>query len=151
MPTKVTFSGGKKIEALFKNAGKGGVKSVDVGVFLSAKYLDGTPVALVAVVNEFGSRKKGIPERPAFRSANLLNRKDLVNIIKKNVDPGKMIIDQRLAGKIGAAHQAATQKSIVALKSPPNKPSTLRAKRPKANPLVNTGTEVGSITFKVNK
>jgi len=151
MASNVTFSGGDKIKALFQNAGKGGVKSVDVGVFAGAKYQDGTPVALVATVNEFGSEDGVIPERPAFRNANKSNEDSLIKIIKSNVDPETMVIDPVTAGKVGVAHESAVKKSIVDLKDPPNAPSTLKAKAPKANPLVNTGTYVRSITHEVNK
>ena len=151
MPANVTFSGGDKIKALFQNAGKGGVKSVDVGVFAGSKYQDGTPVALVATVNEFGSEDGVIPERPAFRNANKSNEDNLVKIIKNNVDPETMVIDPVTAGKVGVAHESAVKKSIVDLKDPPNAPSTLKAKAPKANPLVNTGMYVRSITHEVNK
>jgi hypothetical protein len=151
MPANVTFSGGEKIQALFKNAGKGGVKSVDVGIFAGAKYPDGTPVALVATVNEFGSEDGVIPERPAIRNANKSNEDNLVKIIKNNVDPETMVIDPVTAGRVGVAHESATKKSIVDLKDPPNAPSTVKAKAPKTNPLVNSGTYVRSVTHKVNK
>jgi hypothetical protein len=179
---KVTITGGKKLEKLLKEAGKGGVKAIDVGFFPSAKYPDGTPVAYVAAINEFGVTfthpggtpykiingkavfvKKGtpgiagitkahlitIPERPAIRIANKENQKVLSLIIKKNIDPKKMIVDKKLAGLLGASQQSAIQKSIVNLKDPPNTASTIRQKGGKANPLVNTGFEVRSVTFKV--
>lgn len=38
-----------------------------VGYLEDATYPDGTSVALVAAVNEFGSPAKGIPPRPTFR------------------------------------------------------------------------------------
>ena len=41
---------------------------LQVGVFESAKYEDGTPVAGVAAVQELGSPKMGIPPRPFFRT-----------------------------------------------------------------------------------
>ena len=151
MPTNVSFSGGEKLQALFKNAGKGGVKSVDVGIFSGAKYPDGTPVALVATVNEFGSEDGKIPERPAIRNANKSNEDNLVKIIKNNIDPETMVIDSVTAGRVGVAHESATKKSIVDLKDPPNAPATLKAKAPRANPLVNSGTLVRSVTHKVNK
>jgi len=151
MASNVTFSGGEKIQALFKQAGKGGVKSVDVGVFAGAKYQDGTPVALVATVNEFGSEDGHIPERPAFRNANKSNEDSLIKIIKSNVDPETMVIDPVTAGEVGVAHESAVKKSIVDLKDPPNAASTLKAKAPKANPLVDTGMYVRSVTHEVNK
>ena len=46
---KVTVkrTGGKKLERLLREAGKGGVSGVKVGFFSTAKYQDGTPVAAV--------------------------------------------------------------------------------------------------------
>ena len=63
---KVTRKEGK-IEAL-RQAVKGldGAQS-KVGWFPSAVYEAGQPVAGVAVVQEFGSTKRGIPPRPFFR------------------------------------------------------------------------------------
>jgi len=151
MASNVTFSGGEKIQALFKQAGKGGVKSVDIGVFAGSKYQDGTPVALVATVNEFGSEDGHIPERPAFRNANKSNEDSLIKVIKNNVDPETMVIDPVTAGEVGVAHESAVKKSIVDLKDPPNAASTLKAKAPKANPLVDTGMYVRSVTHEVNK
>jgi len=151
MPANVTFSGGKKLQALFKNAGKGGIKSVDVGVFASARYPDGTPVALVATVQEFGTEDGRIPERPAIRNANKTNENELIRIIKKNVEPETMVIDEMTAGKVGQSHQGATQKSIIDLRDPPNAPSTLKQKAPQTNPLVKTSKYAQSITYKVNK
>jgi len=48
------------------------VKSVDsikakVGFFSSAKYEDGTPVAQIAIQNEYGIPQKKIPPRPFMR------------------------------------------------------------------------------------
>lgn len=144
----VSFSGGEKTAAFFKNAGKGGISSVDVGVFASAKYPDGTPVAAVAAWNEFGTET--IPERPAIRIANSENEKAIIDLIKKSVDPEKMVITKSIGGKIGASQQGATQKSIVSLDSPPNDPSTIKAKK-SSNPLIDTGFYLRSITHKVNE
>ena len=143
----VTFSGGEKLAKVLQDAGRGGIKSVDVGVFASAKYQDGTPVAAVAIKNEFG--KGPIPERPAIRIANKENEKVLIRLIKNTTDPEKMIITKHIGGLIGANHQGATQQSIVKLRDPGNAASTVKAKR-SSNPLVDTGFYKNSITYKVN-
>ena len=142
----VTFSGGEKTKAFFKNAGKGGIKSVDVGVFASAKYPDGTPVAAVAAWNEFGTAT--IPERPAIRVANKKNDDNLIALIKRSVDSKTMVITKRIGGLIGANHQGAIQQSIVKLRTPPNAEITKRAKK-SSNPLIDTGFYKNSITYKV--
>ena len=63
---KVQRRGGKKLQRLLREAGKGGVSGVKGGFFSTAKYDDkrGTPVAAVAAWNEFGTET--IPERPFF-------------------------------------------------------------------------------------
>lgn len=142
-----TFKGGEKLAKVLRNAGKGGIRSIDVGVFASAKYPDGTPVAAVAAWNEFGTST--IPERPAIRNANIENEDNLVRLIKKTVDPEKMVITKRIGGLIGANHQGATQQSIVKLRDPANAPATIKAKK-SSNPLIDTGFYKNSITFKVN-
>ena len=144
----VTFEGGQKTQKFFDQAGKGGVKGVDIGFFASAKYQDGTFVAAVAAWNEFGT--KHIPERPAIRQSIKANEANLVRIITKNIDTKKMVIDRLLADKIGLSQVGAQQKSMVDLKEPANAPSTLKQKFPKTNPLVNTGTMIRSVTHKVN-
>lgn len=143
----VTFSGGKKLQEVFKKAGKGGINFVDVGVFASSRYPDGTQVAAVAAWNEFGT--KNSPERPAIRIANAQNELELIRIIRTQVDPLTMVITRRVGGLIGVSQQGATQKSIVDLRDPENAESTLLKKFPKTNPLVNTGLYARSITYKV--
>lgn len=143
----VTFKGGEKLAKVIREAGKGGISSVDVGVFASAKYPDGTQVAAVAAFNEFGTVT--IPERSAIRIANKENEDNLIRLIKKTVDPKKMVITKRIGGLIGANHQGAIQTSIVSLRDPANAPSTKRAKK-SSNPLIDTGFYKNSITFKVN-
>lgn len=144
----VSFSGGDKLAKVFANAGKGGIRAVDVGVFASAKYPDGTPVAAVAAWNEFGTAL--IPERPAIRIANKENEQALVKLIARTVDPLTNVITPRIGGLIGASHQGAIQKSIVSLRSPENAESTKEAKG-STNPLIDTGFYKNSITFKVVK
>lgn len=144
----VTFSGGKKIQALFEKGGKGGVKKVDIGVFSNTKYQDGTLVAAVAAWNEFGTQD--IPERPALRNANKENEKNLLKIIKLNVDPETMVVPRSLAVKLGLFHRGAMQKSIIALRDPANADITKKAKK-STNPLIDTGLYVKSITFKVER
>jgi len=144
----VTFSGGKKTQEFFDKAGKGGVKGVDIGFFASAKYQDGTYVAAVAAWNEFGTKNN--PERPAIRQSIKANELNLVRIIAKNINTKIMVIDRRLADKIGLSQVGAQQKAMIGLKEPANAPSTLKQKFPKTNPLVNTGTMIRSVTHKVN-
>jgi len=145
----VKFIGGEKLKAIFEKAGKGGISSVDIGVFASAKYNDGTPVAAVEAWNEFGTAT--IPERPAIRIANKENEKTLLRLIKIMIDPETMVITPKIGKEIGINHQGATQQSIIRLSSPANAESTKKAKK-SSNPLIGKDNIYkNSITFKVNQ
>lgn len=146
----VKFEGGKELEKLLAKAGKGSVQGVDVGVFASSAYQDGTPVAAVLATHEFGDPDRNIPERPTFRPAIQSIQDKLVDILKKSVDPKKMIVDAATAGRMGLALQQRVQLNITQLTSPPNSPSTIAAKG-SSSPLIDTGQMRESITYKVDK
>ena len=156
---KVQQRGGKKLQRLLREAGKGGVSGVKVGFFSTAKYQDGTPVAAVAAWNEFGT--KNIPERPFFRNALAEMEDGIANIIKAGIDPRRMVVDDRLAGRVGEYVAGQVQESITALKDPPNAPETIARKRKKLggkkgvgggeNPLIDTGFMHDSVTWQVER
>ena len=149
---KVTVkrTGGKKLQRLLREAGKGGVSGVKVGFFSTAKYGDkrGTPVAAVAAWNEFGT--KNIPERPFFRNALAESERGVSNILAKGIDTKKMVVDERLAGRVGAYVQGEIQESITALKEPPNAPETVRRKG-SSDPLLDTETLRNSVAWEVEQ
>ena len=156
---KVQQRGGKKLQRLLREAGKGGVSGVKVGFFSTAKYEDGTPVAAVAAWNEFGT--KNIPERPFFRNALAGMEDGIANIIKAGIDPKKMVVDEQLADRVGLYAAGQVQESIVALNDPPNSPATIAQKRKKLggkkgvgggeNPLIDTGFMRDSVTWEVER
>ena len=88
---KVTIKqrGGDKLNRLFREAMKGGVKNVKVGFFSTPRYDDKkhTPVAAVAAWNEFGTNS--IPERPFFRSALEEAKPKVIQTLKAEIDPKK--------------------------------------------------------------
>lgn len=106
---------------------------------------------LVGAVNEFGSEDGTIPERSFLRAGiaagadrlNEITMKIARGVIRGETDP--------LAGleKLGAEAATMVARRIVDLRSPPNAASTLAAKKPKTNPLVNTGLLGQSITHQV--
>ena len=131
----VEFQGGEELEKLFKQAKKTArSKGYRVGFFSSAKYPNGTSVALVAAYNEFGM---GVPERAFFRMANKRVQSDLIKMIKRELEGGKpltSIVVQRMA----EVHKGAVQTSITELDEPPNAPATIKKKK-SSNPLIDTG------------
>jgi hypothetical protein len=70
------FSGGDVLEAKLKEMAERVSRkaSLNVGFLEGATYPDGTPVAQIAAINEFGATGAGrgnsvtIPARPAFRT-----------------------------------------------------------------------------------
>ena len=145
---KVQRRGGKKLQRLLREAGKGGVSGVKVGFFSTAKYQDGTPVAAVAAWNEFGT--KTIPERPFFRNALAESERGVSNILAKGIDTKKMVVDERLAGRVGAYVAGQVMESITALKGPPNASETVRRKG-STNPLIDTGMMRASVGWSVEE
>ena len=53
--TSVSSRGGEKLKATLAKAEQSRNKRVKVGFFSTAKYQDGTPVANVAAIQEFGA------------------------------------------------------------------------------------------------
>ncbi len=152
---KIKHRGGKKLNKLLRTALKGSVDNIEVGFFESARYQDGTQVAYVAAINEFGADDAGrngavkIPERPFFRIATRKVSGKLIDIMTRTIDPENMIVDSSIAGKLGVTFQNEVQLSITNLTTPPNSPVTI-AKKKKSNPLINSGDMRKSVTYKVN-
>lgn len=145
---EVVVGGGKNLQKILRNAGKGSVESVDIGFYSTAKYQDGTPVTNVAAWNEFGTER--IPSRPFMRNTNEKVEEPVIDHLKATVDPKKMIVTPEMAEQVGVIVQGAMQEEIVDLREPPNAPSTVAAKG-SSNPLVDTGKLRQSVTYKVNR
>ena len=64
-----TLRGGEKLQEYIDRLATSVARDpkVDVGFLEGALYPDGTSVALVAAVNEFGAPSRGQPPRPYFR------------------------------------------------------------------------------------
>ena len=145
---KVQRRGGQKLQRLLREAGKGGVSGVAVGFFSTAKYQDGTPVAAVAAWNEFGTET--IPERPFFRRAIAEMEDGVAKIVKAGIDTKKMVVDDRLADRVGAYAAGQVMESISALSAPQDAPATIRRKG-SSKPLIYTGMMRASVGWKVEK
>ena len=139
--------GGAKLRRFLAEAKKGGVKTIQVGIFADSKYPDGTPVAMVAAVNEFGSG--AIKERPAFRQGIRAIPAALVPLLKSDVSFRRTLaVDRVLAKQIGDTAAGVLKASYVRLQSPGNKPSTLLKKRG-SNPLLDSKTLIKSLKSRV--
>lgn len=140
-----------------KLEGLNGVKA-RVGFFEQHRYPDGTPVAQVAAVHEFGAPSKNIPPRPFFRPTIEEYAPAWAKQIEqgaKRVLTGDATAPQVLeAVAMGAAGNVA--QTIAAITAPPLAPATVEARTAKRKdktvtqtlqkPLVDTGLMIQSVT-----
>lgn len=129
---------------------------VSVGVQKSAGQHDeseaGVTVAQVGFWNEFGTETS--PERSFMRSTVADNREAYRQIMRKIVNrevqlvaAGSQSVFYRDLGKFGQKVQNDIQARIVDIRTPPNAPSTIAAKKGVDNPLVDTGQLLNSIRW----
>lgn len=120
--------------------------SVRVGVLESATYPDGTPVAMVAFWNEYGTKTS--PVRAFFRTTVSDQKKNWVlsvqNLMKMHDDPKKVM------GLIGEHMRGQIVQSINTWTDPPNAPYTV-AKKGFNSPLRDTMQMARSISFEVGE
>ena len=118
--------------------------SVRVGVLENATYPDGTPVAMVAFWNEYGTKRS--PVRAFFRTTVSEQKKNWVlsvqNLMKMHNNP------QQVMGLIGVHMQEQIVQSINTWSDPPNSAYTI-AKKGSSKPLIETGVLMRSIKSEV--
>lgn len=146
-----TIKGGDKLEAKLREIAeklKDGA-TLRVGFLEGATYPDGTSVAMVAAIQEFGAPAVGIPPRPFFRSMIAQKSSEWPDAIagllrSNNYDTVKAL---QLAG---AAIKGQIQQSIADLTSPPLAPATAERKG-SDKPLIDTGHMLNSVDFEVKQ
>ena len=120
--------------------------SVRVGVLENATYPDGTPVAMVAFWNEYGTRTS--PVRAFFRTTVSEQKKNWVlsvqNLMKMHNNP------QQVMGLIGEHMKGNIVQGLVSFSDPKNADSTEEAKGFN-NPLIDKGILMRSISFEVGE
>lgn len=145
-------------KALEKLADQIKKSKLEVGFFESAKYPDGTPVAYVAAIQEFGYPEGNIPSRPFFRNAISQNDgwKDLANKAMNAVVEGRMELNQAL-NQMGLKMAADVKDSITDGSYEALKQSTLDARQSRkrtkgvaSKPLIDTAQMLQSVTYAVN-
>lgn len=132
-----------------------------VGFFEAAKYPDGTPVAYVASIQEFGSSAQNIPPRPFMRPAVAANSDKWAKAFGKGANAilkGRFTAAQVMASVCEDA-AGEVRKAIAAVNNPPLAESTVAARRrgyadkkttgSLTKPLVATGLMVASVSYEV--
>ena len=139
-----------KIEAKLGNLSKElRGKVVNVGIPSDAQYEDGTSLAYVATIQEFGAPAVGIPPRPFFVPTIKNNRdrwvKELAAHVKQ-INGGQITADDALAA-VGEAAVADFKAAVIKIDSPALSPITVvlrewkKGGTPNGKPI--TGATVG--------
>lgn len=133
-------------------------KKLRVGFFDTAKYEDGTPVAYVATIQEFGNPSGGIPARPFMRPTVDDKKTEWKTELADGAHAvlnGKATVDQ-MYGQVGAMAAGNIGETIASITSPALAQSTIDARASKrktagvsTKPLVDTGLMIQSVDFQV--
>jgi hypothetical protein len=145
------IGGGDKFAEALRSRGNsaGRARTVRVGFLKGATYPDGTSVALVAAINEFGAPSRGQPPRPFFR--NMIAEKQaewpkaIAALLKANDFDAERTLDL-----VGQAIVGQLQESIQKLVDPPLKPSTI-ARKGFSKPLIDHGVMIRSVSHEVDR
>jgi hypothetical protein len=122
--------GGDKAAVKIAELGKklSDANKVRVGFLENAKYADGTPVAMVAAIQEYGAPRARIPPRPFFRNMIADKKgewpKAFANLLKANDYDARLTLEQG-----GAAIAGQLRQSIIDLLAPPLSPVTLMLRK----------------------
>jgi hypothetical protein len=145
----VTLTGGDKLQARLREIAEGLSKSstLSVGFMSDATYPDGTSVALVATVNEFGAPSRGQPPRPFFRNMIAAKSEEWPDAIADLLVKNDYDADRTL-GQTGEGIKGQLQQSIADFSEVPLKPETV-ARKGSDKQLVETGTMLNSVTYSV--
>lgn len=162
----VKLTGGDKLAAKLAEISKNLQKaaSVDIGFLEGATYPDGTPVALVAALNEFGSGNKvshkvaralgmdapaAVPPRPFFRGMIADKSPEWPDAVGNLLVANDYDADKTL-GQAGAAIKGQLQAAIVAYVGPPLKPATV-ARKGNDKQLIDTSVMLNSVDYAVKR
>lgn len=125
-----TVKGGDKLARALREIGKkvSSAKTVRVGFLEGATYPDGTPVALIAAIQELGAPRARIPPRPFFRNMIAQKRGEwpaAISGLLRDHD-----YDARVTLELtGHAIKGQLQQSIADLTAPPLRPITLMLRK----------------------
>lgn len=125
----------------------GSARAVRVGFLENATYPDGTPVAMIAAIQDGGAPAAGIPPRPFFRNMVATKKAEwpgaLGEALKDNGFDALTALHLMGQGISGQLRQ-----SIVDTNSPPLLPATARRKG-SSKPLVDSGHMLQSVDYEV--
>lgn len=142
MEIKRSGIGSKNLKAILERAGK---KQVRIGFFESSKYPDGTSVAYVATIQEFGHGP--IPPRSFFRPTIAEQRSAWGQTLLKGYRAviNEKITVEAMLEQFGALAAGQVKIAISKVQAPPLSPTTLLLRKRKKDPNFKLGgKEVGN-------
>lgn len=135
-------------EALRRIADKVNHKAtLRVGFLEGATYGDGTSVALVAAVQDFGAPSVGIPPRPFFRNMVRRRSKEWPKALGAALVQHGYDVDKSLR-VLGEVIRGQLQQSIVDFEGVPLKPATV-ARKGFEKQLIDTSHMLNSVDYEV--
>jgi hypothetical protein len=148
----VTVKGGSKLDKALAQISKGVSQkgTLQVGYLENARYPDGTLIAMVAAIQNFGAPRASIPPRPFFSNMIARNSAGWPAAISKNLKDTNYDVATTLA-RMGEGIKGQLQDEIVATFDPPLSPITVMLRGMRANDpsLVVTGKTVGIAAARV--
>ena len=146
-----TLSGGAKLEEYLKEMARkvSNPGTLRVGFLEGATYPDGTPVPLVAAVQEFGSPANGIPSRPYFRTMIADKSLGWGDAIGSTLQATEYDAGKALA-LMGEGISGQLKESIIDFEGAPLSPATVAAKGNEKQ-LVDTGHMLNSVAWDIEE
>ena len=134
-------------------------KQVEAGFFETAHYPDGTPVAYVAAIQEFGSPSNGIPAHPFFRptiAAQQAAWRESMREAVAAIARGDIPITPALT-QVGLVAAGGVAESITKVTTPALSDATIYSRQHRTNkqrnmstkPLIDTALMLQSVTAQV--
>jgi len=123
-------------------------RAVLVGVPAGKSEPDGTSLALIAAVHEFGSPENNIPERSFIRAGILRGRPKFERLNAANlrlVVLGKKTVEQAIE-QLGVVASGEVKREFTVGTFEPLKPATI-ARKGSSKPLIDTGNLRQAITY----
>lgn len=144
-----TVKGGEKFAAKLDAIARTirSASGVRIGFLEAARYPDGTPVAMIAAIHNYGAPRAGIPPRPFFTNMIAAKQGEWPKAIAgllKSTDYDAF----RTLQLTGEAVAGQLRQSIIDTNDPPLKPATIRRKG-FSKPLVETGHMLNSVDYEV--
>ena len=144
------FRSGDKLNKVLGDIAEklGRASTLKVGFLEGATYPDGTLVAMVAAIQNFGAPAAGIPPRPFF--SNMVAEKSpewgdkLAAILERADYDGKLALN-----RLGYGIASDLQMSIIETNDPALDPATIASKG-FSKPLVDTGQMLNSVQYDVD-